>query len=60
MCIRQHSVLFLMAKVVARLEELTRGQKNMFSHLKLIRNDNEALLKGQKRLEKLIKDIKHI
>lgn len=57
MCVRQHSVLILMAKVIAKLEELRRGQKDMLSKLKLIRKDNEELMRGQKRLEHLIKDI---
>lgn len=56
-CVRQHSVLILMAKVIAKLEELRRGQKDMLSKLKLIRKDNEELMRGQKRLEHLIKDI---
>lgn len=55
-CVRQHSLLLLMAKVIAKLEQLSKGQKDMLSKLKLIRKNNKELLRGQKRLEQLIKD----
>lgn len=56
MCIPQHSLVGLMAKVIRKLDEMNNGQKKILSKLKSTKRDTEELLRGQKRLEKLIKD----
>lgn len=45
-----------MAKVIRKLDEMNNGQKKILSKLKSTKRDTEELLRGQKRLEKLIKD----
>lgn len=55
-CIPQPSLIDLMAKVIVKLDQMSNGQKKILSKLKLSKKDTEELLRGQKRLEKLIED----
>lgn len=48
-----------MAKVIAKLEEMSSKQKQILSKEKICKRDTDELLRGQKRLGKLIKEKKH-